>query len=149
MTMFLRETPASAVVDERTFASYAHQMIGTKYPNLGEMITLKKRVKQFFSEYPLADWSTLVQTVAYLRGRRKRLAMPWAILTWVPYAFQDGFLPELDPRNHEQRDPFVEAEIAAILSQETDQWWVGALTLATEPAARRDLVHMWRNRVVI
>ena len=149
MTMFLRETPASAVVDERTFASYAHQMIGTKFPNLKEMITLRTRTKQFFGEYPLADWATLVQTVAYIRGRRKRVGYPWGVLLFVPDAYRDGFLPELDPRNHERRDPYVESEIAAILAQETDQWWVGALTLASEPAARRDLVRMWRNRVVL
>jgi hypothetical protein len=148
MTMFLRETPASAVVDERTFASYAHQMIGTKYPNVREMITLRKRTNQFFTEYPLADWATLVQTVAYLRGLHRRVDYPWAVLNFVPGAYRDGILPELDPRNHEHREPDVEAQIVSILATESDPWWVGAMTLATEPAARRDLVQMWRNRVV-
>jgi hypothetical protein len=147
MTNLLREVSAAEVADERSFASYAHQVLGTKYPNIKEMVTLKTRTKQFFVEQPRADWSTLVQTVSYLRAIRKRVDFPWAVLNFVPFAFRDGFLPELDPRNNEQPDPSVEAEVAFILSQETDEWWVGALTLATEVAARRTLVRMWRNRV--
>jgi hypothetical protein len=147
MTLFLREMPAASVADAETFAAYAQQTIGTKYPNIKEMATLKRRAKQFFTEMPLADWSTLVQTVGYLRSKRRRVDMAWAVLNFVPSAFRDGFLPELEPRNHERRDPSVEAEIASILAQERDPWWVGAMTLATEPEARRDLVRMWRNRV--
>jgi hypothetical protein len=147
MTLFLRETPAAAVASPETFAAYAQQTIGTKYPNQKEMATLRKRAKQFFEEMPLADWSTVVQTIGYLRARHRRVDMAWAVFSFVPYAFKDGFLPQLDPSNHDVRDPSVEAEIARILEQETDPWWVGNLTLATEPEARRDLVHMWRNRV--
>jgi hypothetical protein len=149
MTLFLqREIPAAAVADCPTFATYSQQTIGTKYPNLKEMTTLRRRAKQFFVETPLAGWPTVVSTVGYLRARRRRVDMAWAVFNFVPQAFRDGFLPELDPRNHERDDPYVDAEIAAILATETDPWWVGNLTLAYEPEARRVLVRMWRNRVV-
>jgi hypothetical protein len=148
MTLFLRGTPAAAVASPETFAAYAQQTLGTKYPNQKEMQGLRKRAKQFFEETPLADWATVVSTVGYLRAMHRRVDMPWAVFSFVPYAFKDGFLPELDPRNHDLRDPYVESEIASILASETDPWWVGCLTLATDPEARRDLVRMWRNRVV-
>ena len=149
MTLFLREMPATAVADCPSFACYAQQTIGTKYPNVREMGILRGRAKQFFSETPLAEWATVVQTVGYMRARRKRVDMAWAVFNFVPFAFKDGYLPELEPRNHDLRDPDVEAQITSILAQESDPWWVGAMTLATDPAARRDLVRMWRSQVSV
>jgi hypothetical protein len=143
--MTLRLTTAAEVISPETFAAYAHHSIGTKQPNFKEMIILKARAKQFFDEYPLADWSTLVDTVGYLRARRKRVGMPWAVLSFVPSAYGDGFLPGLDPHNHDRLDPGVEADIAMILRVETDPHWIANLTLASEPAARRDLVRIWKD----
>jgi hypothetical protein len=148
MTMFMRVVNATDVHDPVSFAHYAQQTIGTKWPNVREMVILRKQADQFFEDNPRADWGTVVNTIGYVRAKRRRLAMPAAVFNQVPWAFKDGFLPELDPRNTTVQDPQVEAQIASILAEETDPWWVAALTMATEAEARRDLVRIWKEQDV-
>jgi hypothetical protein len=84
MSRLMQNVSAADVTSPETFAAYAHQALGTKYPNQKELAGLRKRVKEFFDYYPLADWGTVVTTVAYIRARHKRLAMPWGVFSFVP-----------------------------------------------------------------
>jgi hypothetical protein len=138
--MSFRPIAASEVTDPDTLARYAQQTIGTKIPNGKEIVLMRTRCKRFFEEYPTADFSTLVHTIDYIRAKRKRVAMPWAVFAFVPWAYKDGFLPELDPRNHVVVDGHVEGQIHWILERETDPWWVNAFTYAVGVDTRKRLL---------
>jgi hypothetical protein len=143
MSSFEHVYTTTEVVDPVSFARYAQQSIGTKYPTGNEWSRLKGACGTFFEHNPRATWLTLVHTVGYARAKRIRVATPWGLLRMVPQAFKDGFLPELDPRNFKLSDSNVEGKIAWILEHETDEWWVRALTFATGVEPRRNLVQRW------
>lgn len=146
MSTFTRSLSPTDVVDAQSFAAYAQQTIGTKWPTIKERVMLQARTTQFFADNPHADWTTLVKAIAYVRASRRRLAMPWDVLYQVPWAFREGFLPELDPSNHIDEDPQVERQIEWILEQETDEWWRHALMYSVGVENRRGLVQMWKTR---
>lgn len=145
MSTFLHVVESNEVEDAESFSVFAQQTLGTAHLYGKDMVVLKVRLNKFFKDNPAATYSTLVSTVEYVRAKRKRLAMPWAVIAFVPWAFKDGFLPELDPVNVVYSDPHVESGIAYALERENDPWWVSTLTHANGIKARRMVLGMWRT----
>ena len=146
MTTFLRCVERSQVNDPESFAAYAQQMLGSKYPAGREIAVLRLKLNEFQAQNPKVDWKVLVRTIDYMRSKRARAAMPWAVLSFVHPAYRDGFLPELAPRNADLRDSYVEAQIEHILTSETDPWWVACLSNAEGSGPRRELLRLYQQK---
>lgn len=144
-TSFLhRKTPAD-VHDARTFAEYAHQKLGIPYPTGKSIATLKKSLNEFFEHYPQADYFTMCRVVDWAAHKRKRYAHAYQLVYAFRYAYQDGFLPELDP-NRELTDEELEAAINDALTVERDAEWRRRLIIAHGVEARRHVYEEWKHR---
>lgn len=135
----------SEVTDATSFCHYAQQRLGTG-DGWKEIASLTRDAQEFFAKTPGANWLTLVHTVEYIRSVRRRVATPAGVVSLVPYALRDGFLPEMDRRIKPIEDAHVESEIEYILAHETDPWWVRAFTCVKGVDERRNLVRMYHNR---
>lgn len=147
MTYLLHQLTPSEVTDVKTFASFANQTIGTSFPrNQREWGQAGKHCSTFFAENPHADWMTLVNTVAWAKAKRRRLATVTALVNSVRWAFADGALPELDPTKRRVVDEYTEEAIWKALDTETDPCWRNMLICANGIENRRLVLHAWRDR---
>jgi hypothetical protein len=124
---------ASDVKDISTFARYAQQELGTPVPaNVKQRIALASVAKKEFEANPALTWPTMVKVVAYCKNRKQRPYSSMAIFSQVRFAWTAGYLPELDPKQVESRDPRIEQ---ALLVEETcgkkDREWVKKLSTTT------------------
>ncbi len=134
------ETVASADDPVMAFAEYAQQTIGVPWPTVQDRKILRKKINEFFEHYPQADFYTLCRIVGYCKQRRKRFGRVWAVVEQFRDAYEDGFLPELDPSSD---DPDLELKIEQVLEAETDPDWRRRLLGATGQAARREAYNEW------
>jgi hypothetical protein len=141
MTDFFGYMSASEVVDGKTFANFVHQQLGTPFPSKVHLNTLNKRVRQFFTEYPDANWMTMVRLVEYCKSRKKRPAHAYAVFSQLRFAFAAGYLPELEPKEH--TDEELEQSIQAALEVERDTKWRERLIASTGVNARRRVYVAW------
>lgn len=124
------------VQDERSFASYCHQQLGTPSLSGSHIPILRKKLKEFHSAWsPRPGWITLARTVDWCRAKKRRPAYCWAVIPQVRFAWSDGFLPELDP-NH--LDEALENGFREALRIEQDPDW--RLRLLAAPTDSRGLV---------
>jgi hypothetical protein len=131
------------VNDPVTFAQYVQQRLGTPYPNYKQLPVLRKTIKTFFEAYPNADYGTLVRLTNWARDKKKRPAHSYQLIGMVRYAWSDGALPELDPKD--RVDPETEAAIEAALKIEKDEAWRKRLMMATGIQGRQEVYAAWKN----
>lgn len=136
------EKVASADDPVMAFANYAQQTLGVPWPTQKDLATTRKKVKEFFKNYPQADWHTLCRVVAWARSRKKRPSRVYLVIELFRDAWSNGALPELDPDN--RVDPEVEVAIAQALEVETDAWWCGRLSMC-KGEARVAALQEWRQ----
>jgi hypothetical protein len=129
----LKMVDATEVTDASKFARYAQQELGTPVPgNTKQRIALAAVAKKAFEENPSLSWPVMVKVVDYCKNRKRRPYSAMAIFGEVRFAWSAGYLPELDPKQVESRDPRIEQ---ALLVEETcgkqDREWVRKLTTTT------------------
>jgi hypothetical protein len=83
------------VVDEQSLIEYAHMVLGTPYPTQKQIPTLRKTLKQFFKDYPDANYRCLTDVVVWARARHKHLDMV-RLFGSYRYAYQDGYMRILE-----------------------------------------------------
>lgn len=132
------------VVDAKSFASYAQQRLGIPYPTRKSIAVLNKALKEFFAQYPQADYGTMCRLVEWAIAKRKRFAHTYSLVYAFRYAYKDGYLPELDP-NRERTNDDLEALIEAALVVEKDPEWRRRLMVAHGVKARSEVYEAWRN----
>lgn len=132
------------VVDSDSFAQFVQQTCGTPAPSLADIRALQSALKKFFERDPRYDWKVLCRTVQWARSKKKRPAKAINILGMVPYAFEDGAIPELDPI--QVKDSSLETKIAEALDQETDPKWRYRLVGARGIQARKDVYEAWMTQ---
>jgi hypothetical protein len=145
-TWFTDWTPekvATAPDPTLAFAEYVQQTMGVPWPTNNDIVVLRKKVNEFFSHYPNADFYTLCRVAGWCRARRKRFQRVWMVVDCFRDAFAAGALPELDRRDHHDAD--VEAGIAAALQTETDPWWRRRFLGCQGPQLRREALADWRQ----
>ena len=126
------------------FAVYCQQEIGCPLVTKQNLMVLRKQAKLLFEKNPQADWMTLCRVVDWCKARKKRPTHPHVVVSLLPYAWKDGYLPELDPSSE---DPAVEERILQALRCEVRDEWMRRLTLAKGRAARREAVEEWERDV--
>lgn len=128
------------VTKPEEFAEFVQQVHGTPYPTGKAMAQLRRVTKDFFKKNPKADWMTLCKTVEFCHNRNKRLAQAYSVLPWVRYAWQSGWLPELDPNVSKE----IDDAIAAAIVVETDQYWRDKLACAGSIAGKQTAYAQWQ-----
>jgi hypothetical protein len=143
MAQFLHQWRPEEVVDVCTFAAYSQQQLGTA-PAIGkDLKRLSGELAAFWEGNPQADWMTLVRTVAWVKAKKRRLANAGSVLRHVRFAYQDGFLPDLEPR---RTDPEVERRIEQALQLETDHHWRMRLLCTDGMDNRRAALEQWSDQ---
>lgn len=132
------------VTSPEKFADYVAQTCGTPWVTFKDMAILKKQLKEFWINCPNANWFTLVRTAQWARSKKKRPARVYSIIRMVPWAWQEGFLPELDPTK--QVDPEVEEQIQQALLVEQSPEWRYRLIGAEGMTARREVLLAWQTQ---
>ena len=130
------------VVDAQSFAAYAQQKLGVPYPTGKDIAILRRQVKQLFEQQPTATWMTLVRTVQWAVEKKKRYARVYTLVGAFRYAYADGYLPELDPK--EAVDEDVERGIAEALQIERDATWRRRL-IGAQGEMRATVLNAWRE----
>lgn len=131
------------VDDWKTFATFCQQETGIPYPTQKQVAALRGAIKEFFTQYPDTDFSTLCNIVRWAKERRKRYATPANLLRGgFRYAWEDGYLPELDP-NYNDVDEELEVDIEGALAVEKDVVWRRRLIVAQTNQARSDVYSEW------
>lgn len=141
MTDFFGYMNSAEVVNAKTFAGYVQQQLGTPYPAGYRIAALNKNINEFFTQYPAADYNTLVRTVEFCKARKKRPANATGVLAQIRFAFAAGYLPELVPK--ERQDDVLEEKIAAALAVERDVRWRDRLIASTGVDARQRVYVAW------
>lgn len=132
---------STSVTDYETAAKFCQQQVGCGYVTGKDLGIFKKKVNELFDHYPAADWQTIVRTAEWAKARRRRFAHLFQLVEAVRYAYEDGYLPELDPRN--QAD--VDDQIREALRDELDPDWRRRLMIAQGMQAKSMVLEQWRE----
>lgn len=132
------------VCNLESFCSYARQICGVPYPTKGNLQAARKEVECLFEQYPGLDWKALCQIPLWAKIKKKRYAHILALLRSYRWAYQDGFLPELDV--HDRDD--LSAKIEEALRIESDPEWRRKLSVSRGPG-RKIVYEAWLRRVDI
>lgn len=141
MADFFGKLSRDDVNSPEDYATYCQQVLGTPYPSGKQLATLRRNLKEFFKNNPQATYGTLLRTIDWCRNRKRRPAHCYAVIPLVRYAWSDGYLPELDPK--EEMNDDLEAMIRSALEVETDPWWRDRLTGGKTTKARQELYDSW------
>jgi hypothetical protein len=129
------------VTDADSAEQYIMQQVGIGHVTAKDGAIFRKKVKEMFEHYPTADWQTLVRTAQWAKARRRRFAHLYQLVEAVRYAYEDGYLPELDPNN--QGD--VDEQIQSVLRREQDPNWRRRLLVAQGMQAKVAVLEMWQQ----
>lgn len=144
---FADRVRACDVRDATSYARYVQQTVGVPYSGKSDSKLLNKHIKEFKDRYPhLADnpWPVLIRAADWCRSKRKRpTSVAFVISTMLPWAWQDGALPELDPMSY--RNAKIETGIQMALQIEEDPKWRDRL-IGAEGAARGEVLSAWQMR---
>lgn len=129
------------VHDPETFAKYIQQTLGCPWPRAKDMVVLRKKIKDFFERYPHCDYDTLCKVVNWCKGRKRRFAHVYSVVDQFRYAYQAGYLPEVD--ESVRLDSQVEEGIREALSMETDDTWRTRLMCSEGSTLRKEVLVNW------
>lgn len=141
MTPPPRVTRPDQVDDPLTFAAYAQRVIGTPWPTIKDQMILRRRIKQFFTQFPQADYRTLVSVVHYCRARKRRPMHAWTVIDRFRDAWAAGWVPELDRL---PEDLEVDREVERALEIETDPEWRRRL-IGARGQGREEVLQQWKK----
>lgn len=128
-----------AVTDMESAEQYIKQRVGIAYVTVKDSAIFRRKVKELFEHYPGADWQTLVRATEWAKTRRKRFSRLHQFVEAIRFAYEDGYLPELDPNY--QGD--VDEQIQGILREEEDPNWRRRLLIAQGMQAKQLAVEQW------
>lgn len=122
------------------FAEYVQQTTGCPWPTVRDKAILRRKCKDFFTQYPHASWLTLCRVVDWVKGQRKRHARVWLYVDRYRDCWAAGMLPELD-EGYINTD--LEVAIQAALETETREGWRARLIGTTGPESRKKVYEEW------
>jgi hypothetical protein len=131
------------VVDHKTFCQYSSQVAGIPYPTNSHLNKAKTLLAELFEMYPALTWKGLCQLPLWAKHRKKRYAHCLQLINAYRFAYQDGWLPEIDV---DAVDRQMEEKINQALEIETDPAWRRRL-LSSRGTARREVYERWASRV--
>lgn len=134
------------VVDNKTFARYVQQRLGVPYPTTKNLVILNKAVKSFFEEYPHLGYESLCNLVDWAKAKNKRFGDTYVLVNMYRYAWQDGFMPELDPIDPEAVG--VQEKEDYLLEHEEDSYWRNKMLDAQTFEAKTAIYESWEDQYV-
>lgn len=117
--------------------------MGIPYPTHTHLNKAKKLLGELFEMYPALTWKGLCQLPLWAKARKKRYAHVLQLINSYRFAYQDGYLPEMDI-DYVDRD--MEAKIQKALEVESDPDWRRRL-LNSRGKARYEVYERWAHRV--
>lgn len=132
---------SDSVCDIDTAKQFVMQQVGIGYVTQKDTAVFRKKVKELFENYPGADWQTIVRTAEWAKARRRRYAHLFQLVEAVRYAYEDGYLPELDRNNTEN----IDEQIRDVLRTEDDPAWRRRLMVAQGMQAKMAVLEMWQQ----
>ena len=132
----------SEVSGIRSFAAYASQELGIPYPTKSHLFSTKALIDDLFELYPELSWNSLCGLVEWAKIKNKRYSTLMPLIHSYRYAYQDGYLNEINPNSSEGLD----AKIASALEQETDPEWRRRLERSKGPS-RKVVYAAWLKRI--
>jgi hypothetical protein len=140
MSDWLHIVGRDEVVDPVSFGKYCAQHLGAPYPSVKDMTILRKGVKEFFEQYPKANYSTLLKLVDLAVTQKKRFSHVYKIIDWHRYPYEKGLLPELDGRGV---NVALEDSIYDILDKDSDYRWHARFNAERSPEGRAALYQQY------
>ena len=131
------------VKNARTWAGYASQTAGIPYPTTKELVVVNKESAKLFEMYPNLTWSGLCQLALWAKARRRRYANAGQLLRHYKFAYQDGYLPEIDSEWPTRQ--LDEQITAALLVEQSPEWRRRLLTSRGE--GRKRVYEAWLHKV--
>jgi hypothetical protein len=129
------------VQDPEAFCDYAHAVLGVPFPSIKDQAVLRKKIKEFFAQYPQADYRTLCRIVQWAKTHHKRPYRIWLLIDLHRQAWADKAVPELDMS---PVDVEVERGIKRALEIEQDSRWRRRLMRA-HGSGRKEVLEEWRK----
>lgn len=129
------------VINAKKLAAYCQQETGIPYPSGNQFIVVNVAIKNIFENYPQATYLTLCAIVDWSKKNNRRYAHVGNLLNkGLRYAYLEGYLPELDPRNHpgDLHNLMIEA-----YNSETNEYWKDRLLRGDDPNIREAIYEEW------
>lgn len=131
------------VTDRDALQQFIQQQLGVGYVTNNDQAIYRRKLKELFEHEPRATWATMISTVEWAKTRRKRFSRLYQVIESVRYAYEDGFLPELDT----DTETLLDEQIREVLQTEDDPNWRRKLLVAQGSTAKSAMLDMWyRNR---
>lgn len=132
---FARPLTVEDVTDADSLVEYAHYILGTPYPNAKERVALNSILKQFFKDYPDANFRCLTDVVTWAKARNKHFDVA-KLFGCYRYAYQDGFMSILEAGGSTNDD----ATLARLL-ENVDDPHVRSRMIAAASSTTRDEIY--------
>lgn len=132
---------SEAVNDLDSAEQFIKQQVGVGYVTGNDRAIFRKKVNELFEQYPQASWQTLARTAEWAKSRRRRYSRLFQVVEAVRYAYEDGYLPELDPNTTVD----VDGQIQDALRFEEDPQWRRRLLVAQGLQAKTAVLDMWQQ----
>ena len=82
---------ADEVVDLDTLCSFLNARCGAPLPLARDKGAVSKKAKEFFDNYPDAEWRALTDLATWAKAKQKHLNMIQLVASWR-YAYADGYM---------------------------------------------------------
>lgn len=111
------------VITETTLFMYCRQVVGVPHPSGKDIGAAKKIINEIWSLYPhvRGDYKLLANIADWASARKKRYATIAGLLGSWRYAYQDGYLEELNIQVKEA--DLMRQDLEEMLSIETNKEW--------------------------
>lgn len=129
------------VVDLDSLIDFLNSRVGTPRPLAKDKGVVSKHAKEFFKQYPEADWRALTDLANWARAKNKHLNMIKLVASWR-YAYEDGYMRILQRGNSTNDDDTLQEMLKNVSDHDVRQQMIGAATKTD-----RDRVYeMYRQR---
>jgi len=115
------------VVDLDSLIDFLNARTGTPRPLAKDKGAVSKRVKEFFKEYPDADWRALTDLANWNNAKNKHLTMVQLVSSWR-YAYEDGYMRILGRGNSTNDDATLQELLKSVADGDVRQRMIGAAT---------------------
>lgn len=124
------------------YAQYLQRELGIPWPTQQDMIVLRKKIKEFFEQYPHATYYSLCRIADWCKVKKRRYERVWMVPAQYRSAWAAGYLSEL---SEDSDDDAVERAISRALEIEDRPGWRQRLLCTVGRAARREALAEWEK----